>query len=244
MNSKNLLKYAVATTGAIALLCATSGRVYALGSIEVTAIDSNYLALSNGQMLPSGDLVELGQFSISDANLSALANGGTFTPATFATLNSDFVPLTGGTSSGTAGSATVSGYAGAMDVTFTGNNSAFAGGPMYLLVYNAATAGAATQVGVFRGPGTAGSGGWSFPSSMATGSSGSDLDTANVSPLIGTYTANSAVDNGWNDNVGNGYPNVNTFNLDRVVSVPEPSSIALVVMGLLGGFGLIRRRRS
>jgi hypothetical protein len=28
-----------------------------------------------------------------------------------------------------------------------------------------------------------------------------------------------------------------------VVGIPEPSSIALVVLGLLGGIGMIRRRR-
>jgi len=64
-----------------------------------------------------------------------------------------------------------------------------------------------------------------------------------VVPLIGSYVANSLVDSPYNDLEGSGYSTVNSFEL-ATVSVPEPSSIVLVAMGLLGGIGLIRRRRS
>jgi len=225
---KSTLKYAAATA-AIALLCATSGRVYANATIEMTATDSNYVALANGQMLPSGDLIELGQFSISDSAVSALASGNSLSQANYATLLSDFIPLANGISQGTAGSATVAGSAGAYDISFTGNNAGFANGGAYLLVFNAATSGAANQVGVFKN-GT-------FPGDMTAGTKANDLDTGTI--LLGSYTAATSVDNAWNDDVV-GNPVINTFNLDTVV--PEPSTYMLVGSGLIGLLAMRRRR--
>jgi hypothetical protein len=51
----------------------------------------------------------------------------------------------------------------------------------------------------------------------------------------------------WNVSLNSGLAagvTANGMGYYLTASVPEPSSIALVVMGLLGGFGLIRRRRS
>jgi hypothetical protein len=230
MNGKSIIKYVMTTTAAIALLCATSGRVFALGTIIASAVDSNYLAVAGGgAWLAVGSTVEMGQFSISDAAISALQSGNTITPANEATLLAAFEPLTGGTPSGTVGTSAAFSSPGAFDITFTGNNTAFASGPIYLLAFNAGQ----TQIGVFK-DGT-------FPSSMATGAESLELDNAAVPPLLGTYTAANPLDNVANDG-NNGNAVINSFNLDQVI--PEPSSIMLVAMGLFAGIGMIRRRQS
>ncbi len=56
---------------------------------------SNFFATSGGVYLHDGSLVEMGQFSQSDAVIAALATGNQLTPASYAVLLSDFVPLSG-----------------------------------------------------------------------------------------------------------------------------------------------------
>jgi len=237
MNGKSILKYTA--TAALGLLCA--GSVMA-GNVGVSATDSNYLALATGSALvPAGDLIEVGSFTISDASVAALATANNLSQANYATLLADFTIYGGGV--GAVGSSTMgtgaSGDAGAFSATFQGNNMV-ASAQTYMLVFNAATTGAASQVGVFRGASFAGAGDWQFPANPATGANSFDLDDAAV--LLGTYTANTPLDVPYNDaNVGDSP--INTLNLDTI-TVPEPSSIALVVLGLAGSIGMIRRRRS
>ena len=100
-------------------------------------------------------------------------------------------------------------------------------------------AGAATQVGVFMEPGST-SGLWTYPANMTGGASSPDTDDALTAPLIGTFATSPGSGNGYNDADGNANSTVGQLRLDPIL-VPEPSSIALVVAGLLGLLGLRRR---
>ena len=225
---------------AVSLFVITT-RAHAFAVVNLSATDSNFLASANGQLLQTGDLIEVGEFSISDSAIGAMNLNGVIAPFEYTTLLSDFIPLNG-TSSGVVGQGTsdamsgTNGYAGAFQFAVTGSNPAFAAGSIYLMVFNAATSTAATQVGVFK-CGT-------FPANMSTGASVVDLDIGQVPPLIGTYTVNSSVDSAFNDDEteGNQYPAINTFNLD--IFIPEPSTYALIGTGVLGLLATFRRRRS
>jgi len=238
MNGKMIFKFAAV---AAAITCVGSARVYAAGAgILLGADNNNYFATSTGLYLNDGSLVEMGQFSISDAAISALAPGNIMTPAAYATLLSDFVPLSGGTFAigiGTGTSAVAADKnSGAISATFSGTNPGFASGPIYVLVINSNTTGNATQVGVFRGDST-----WTFPANMASGSASIDTDQALTAPLIGTFAGsqNGAL-NGYNNTDGNQNATVGQLRLDAIV--PEPSTWMLVGTGLLGLLGLRRRR--
>jgi len=245
MNGKSILKYTAVAIAALGLLCARTAQ--AVDTLDDSAIDTNYLALAGGTaMVPQGDLILIGDFGVvGDATIQGLATGNVLTPANYSTLLNDFIPAN------IIGSGTVGAGTGPDDGAF---NSAFeennmpAWGNQYLLVFNQTSTnrvGNSTQVGVFRGASwiAANSGDWQFSNNKANGTAGADLDDAATVPLLGTYTANTTLDSTWND-AEVGAASINTFNLDQVMAIPEPSSIMLVVVGLLGMVGLIRRRHS
>jgi hypothetical protein len=178
MNGKMIFKFAAVA----AIVCvASAARVYAAATVTLAADDMVYFGLANGNALPAGDAVYVGQFSISDAAIAALESGGNVSAANYATLVSDFVPLSV-TSIGTIGTAS-DGDAGAIDATYSGANTAFANGAIYAFVVNTATTAGASQVGVFKGDTT-----WIYPANMTgNGSVSIDTDNALTAPLIGAY---------------------------------------------------------
>jgi hypothetical protein len=236
MNGKTIFKYAAV---AAIVLTAASSRVYATGAgIALGADDTTYFGLASGAALPAGDAVYMGEFSITDAQIAALQSGGTVSPANYATLLADFIPLNSislqaiGTGTG--------GDAGSIGATFTGSNPTFASGAIHLLVVNAAsTTNGPTQVGVFTGTAL-----WAFPANMASGSASIDTDNALTAPLIGSYAAslNAATDGyAFDSDSGNDFGTIAALQLAPITIVPEPSTYLLVGTGLLGLLGLRRR---
>jgi hypothetical protein len=241
MNGKTMIKGLGIV--AVALLVASASRVYGAATVVFGADDSVYFGLANSLALPAGDGVYMGQFSISDTSIQVLG-AELAVPAesqtAYSTLVSDFVPLSVnplfsiGTGAG--------GDAGAIGVTFAGANAGFASGNVYLMVVNTATTAGAGQVGVFRGDST-----WTYPANMNTGGISIDTDQALTSPLIGSYTASQNAAAGgyaYDSDSGNDYGDIASLDLAVIASVPEPSTYVLVVLGMLGGIGMIRRRRS
>lgn len=232
MNGKMIFKF---TAVAAAIVCVASARVYAAASIQLAADDTTYFGLANGNALPAGSAVYMGQFSISDAAISALAPGNTLTPASYAALVSAFIPLTV-TPRNTIGTGAL-GDAGAITASYVGTNTTFQGGPIYLMVVNTSTTAGATQAGVFRGDSA-----WTYPANMASGAIQIDTDNALTSPLIGTYAASlNAAAKGYTYDAdsGNSFGTISAIQLDTIV--PEPSTYVLVGTGLLGLLGLRRR---
>jgi len=234
MNRDRLVKYVA--VAAAALLCVGT-RASAQVVISLNADDSNFFMDANGNWLAPGDLVEMGQFSVNDTTLQGLVSGNTITPANYATLVSDFVPLNVAATQYIDNDAPNSGdLAGA----FSGSNSAFASGKVYIMVVNAGTTTGANQVGVFEGQLGIGASSWQYPASMVSGDLVIDTDNITAgTTLIGKFVGGTSLDNPYNDNQGNGNATLNGLELDQVI--PEPSSIALVGMGLIGLLALRRR---
>jgi len=206
--------------------------------MNLAADDSNFFALVNGSPVPAGDAVYMGNFGAnSDATIAALAAGNQLTPASYATLVADFVPLNGTAlqlmGTGTGNPAATSG--GAIAAAFTGTNPSFASTAIYVMVVNTNTTTGASQVGVFKGDST-----WTYPLNMATTSISIDTDNALTAPLIGTFATVAGTQVPFNESSnGAGNSTVGLLKLDPIV--PEPSTYLLVGTGLLGLLGLRRR---
>ena len=212
-------------------------------SITFEAVTQTYFADSSGIWLANGDLVEMGQFSVANATLQAMESGGNISSANYQQLLADFIPLNGvatnrmGYYSGGLFQLTApDANSGAASIPFTGNNPGFAGGSIYLLVFNSGSASTATEVGVFTGS-------WIYPETMS-GTTTISADQASTSPLIGAYQSGIAGTlNGYNQNAGNSFSPLNALELANIQPAPEPSTLALAGLGGLAMLWQFRRRK-
>jgi hypothetical protein len=185
-----------------------------------------------GVALPVGDLIEVGYFT-SPASFSALdtaaqnlAAGG-FTMFGSGAIGDAFIPA-------------VDGYAGEQNNVGTWG---FQHNQIYLVAFNATTAGAATQMGVWSLD-LASNIAWRFPADLdnpnLTTVDLADVGSADGSPDV----ALAAGGHIWLGTPGalGGSDSSGGFALEQIV--PEPSTYALILMGLFGTIAMIRRRRS
>ena len=226
MNGIKFVKYGAVVAAAV--LVAATAKVNAMTVTWGSASTETAVALNGGVLaVPQGDLVEIGVFknNMSDAAITALGVNPTAIQTAFNAWSTDTVgdSTTSAGAWGDPSSALGAGY-------FTSN--------AFIVVFNAATAGAATQVAVIKGPATASVGdNWVFPAS--DGASGltfvfDALSAGNV--LIGSFESGTFDDSAKDDYFGSG------ANAVVLAAVPEPSTYMLVGSGLLGLLALRRRR--
>ena len=220
---KGFIKLSVAVIAAAALV--TSARAM---TVALTAVDYNGITDVGGNVgLAQGDLVELGITSSTATQIqAAFASGGASAAnALFTIWATDSIGDGTGIDSSIANPG--------IGLTGTG----FFGSQAYMIVFNQATVGG--NIGVFAGKPYAGQAGvgagdpWTFPANDTSPTV--TFDTGDVG-ASGVILGSIGTDNDP-DSALSGSPAL------ELAGVPEPSSIALVVVGVLGAIGLIRRRR-
>ena len=247
MKRDTMIKYAAVAVAA--LLCLATSRVYGQVSVGLSAMDHSYWTISEGTgWLPDGSEVQVGDFpGLTPAQVSTLAgmtgptNDEHITQAqanallaAFQTLNIVSVGYTGDGNLGYANQGMISD-------TYGGNNANFANDNVYVLVTRSGEEGEPTEVGeigVFTGSGTDNAN-WKYPANMAVlGNITPGMDDAMaVVGGKGTTTMDNLFDDNWNE-WGAPY---NTLELADIIAVPEPSTLVLVGLGVLGMLGIRRR---
>ncbi|HUK81117.1 MAG TPA: Calx-beta domain-containing protein [Verrucomicrobiae bacterium] len=145
----------------------------AIGAIVAwSAAASRAVVLADGATgVPSGDLVRLGYFDISDGQVAANAADVTF-------LDSHFFQF----AVASIGSGT--GVDGTFIVNSNNSGTNFPGQQIHIWVLNATTLGAATQQGVFDAPANSA---WTFPPQQpVAGSTTIDIADTNVTAVVGS----------------------------------------------------------
>jgi len=228
---KGFIKYSAII--AAAMFCVTQAQAF---TVSYAANAGTAIAQNDGSQLAGPSLIEFGYTSSTKAQISnAFYNAAT--PALgVSAVNALFsIWATDQTTSGTDPTAPGTFSSG------SGNGGAgFFSKQIYMLAFDASTIAGASQVGVFSGgPNFGQSNGsdpWTFPANDQTqiGIECSDVTAPGV--VLGGYgTDNGAGDAAWMGGTPNGL-------LLAAFPVPEPSTIMLVVLGMLGAIGLIRRR--
>jgi len=182
-------------------------------SVSWSAANTRFVTLQGGALgVPQGDLIELGIANVSGIQA---ATSGTAAQAAFTTWSAGFV-----------------GDGVGLDGTFAESTTApgltFLGQQLYIIVFNAATAASASQVGVFTNPA------WIAPATDSAPALVLDIGDA------GTVATRGALSSGTVTSPAA----LAGSDAASLAIVPEPSSIALVVTGLLGLVTLARSRRS
>jgi len=223
--NKGIKYLAVAAVAAGTTLSSYAGNI----TVNWSAFDVTGVALAGGTVgVPGGDLIEIGTFSAPPTVGSPSLSG--FTPWV--------TGLMGQGNSGGPGFFSIS----------SGPSSAAntSQGEIYLVCFNAPTAGAATQEGIFSSSTAA----WTFPATNSLTPT-TTIDIENLVNNPGT-SANSLA--GTAKLIFGGGPAFIASDpnnaggpssyMQLAALVPEPSTYVLVGTGLLGLFGLRRRSRS
>jgi len=210
------IKYVIA-----GLVAAGVGLSSYAANIEVIAqAQSNtYLTDADGNYTPGGWLLELGTFASTPTDgSSSLAGFSVFGTGVTGNAGGDF------------------------NLNITSSDVGFAHDQIYLVAFNAATQGAATEEGIYY-VNDASQTKWRFPA--ATDDPANTLFDVDAM-FQASATANTALVSGGHIVFGSAaYDETGPYTELRMATlspVPEPSSIMLVVVGLLGMVGLIRRR--
>ena len=249
MNRDTTIKYAAVAVAA--LLCLVTSRVYGQAGLALAATDHSYFTSSeSAAWLLDGNLVMMGDFpGMTPAQVAALAGSpghdqqittaqAAALLASFQTLNMVSVGHTGDGNNGNLNQ-------GMIADNYAGINANFANDNVYLVVANVnnvSDLANATELGVFTGDGTDVAN-WTYPANMALPSlitPGLDNAMALVGHTHAGVMMGNTFDDSWNQW---GAPYVG-MELADIVPIPEPSTMVLVGLGLLGAVGLRRRHRS
>ncbi len=197
----------------LAVLLCVGTGAYAM-SVSWTGWSANFTTEADGTTpVPQTATIELGTFAINNAAISALASEAAVVAA--------FSPWQTGNMGDGIGSD------GVFSESSTADGTGYYSKNAYIVVLDGG------QYGVFRATGTINTDAWVFPPGDA-GSPGMDINgiTDLSGVLIGNFDVAGQQTNPFMLSVND------TLNL-----IPEPSTMMLVGVGMLGALGLIRRRR-